>query len=241
MKNFLKNSPMMFNFLRSLYKITYRNIFKNKSFYFLFPSTKPISNIYGFDRGKPLDRHYIEKFLEDNKEDVHGVCLELLNNEYVKRYGGNLVTDSVILDIDEGNKKATLISDLRNLVEVKDNTFDCIILTQVLQFIDNLDAAISECYRVLKPGGVLLATMPAIGRIDCASGVDGDYWRFTTASAKYLFQKKFKQENLLVDSLGNAGAGIYFFAGFSEEDTPKKFFLVNDNNFPLVVTVKAIK
>jgi len=241
MKNILKKYPIIFNFLRRVYKIVYRNILKNKSIYFLFPSVKPISDIYGFDRGKPLDRCYIEKFLEENSNDILGDCLELLNDEYTKRYGGSRVTKSVILDIEKENQKATLISDLRNLAGVADNSFDCIILTQVLQFIDDLDASILECYRVLKPGGVLLATLPSISRIDCTSGEVGDYWRFTTASARFLFEKKFKKENIVVDSKGNAGAGIYFYAGMSEEDTTKKFFQANDRNFPLIVTVKAIK
>lgn len=241
MKNFLKKYPKLFNFLRNVYKVVYRNILKNKSIYFLFSSSKPISNIYGFDRGNPLDRHYIEKFLENNKKDVRGVCLELLNNNYTKKYGGSKVSESVVLDIEKENKNATLISDLRNLKEVKDNTFDCIILTQVFQFIDDVDASISECYRVLKPEGVLLATMPSISRIDCASGESGDYWRFTTAAAKYLFEKKFKKENLSINSQGNARVGLYFYAGLSEEDTPKNLFEINDKNFPLIVTVRAIK
>lgn len=241
MKNFLKKYPTVFNFLRSIYKFIYRNVFKNKSFYFFSSSSNPISNIYGFDRGKPLDRHYIEKFLNENKKDVRGVCLELLNNEYTKKYGGNKITESVILDIEKENAKATLISDLRNLSGVKDNTFDSIILTQVLQFIDDVPSAISECYRVLKQGGVLLVTLPSLSRIDCASGETGDYWRFTTASAKFLFEKKFKKENILVNSQGNVRTGVYFYAGLVEEDTPKKLFNINDKNFPLIITVKAIK
>lgn len=241
MKNFLKKYPIAFNFLRSIYKIIYRNIIKNKSFYFFSSSPFPISNIYGFDRGKPLDRFYIESFLENNKKDVRGVCLELLNNEYTKTYGRNNVEESVILDIEKGNAKATLISDLRNLKEVGDNTFDCIILTQVLQFIDDVDSAISECYRTLKPEGVLLATMPSVSRVDCTSGEAGDYWRFTTASANFLFGKKFKKEKIFVSSQGNARVGLYFYAGLAEEDTPRELLYVNDKNFPLIITVRAIK
>lgn len=241
MKNFLKKYPAVFTFLRGIYKSIYRNIIKNKSIYFFSTSTKPVSDIYGFDRGKPLDRYYIEKFLDENKKNIHGVCLELLNNVYTKKYGGDDITESVVLDIEKGNKNATLISDLRNLTEVADNTFDCIILTQVLQFIDDVDAAISECYRTLKSGGTLLVTMPSISRVDCASGEKGDYWRFTTASALFLFEKKFKKEKVSINSKGNARVGLYFYAGLSEEDTPKKLFHTDDRNFPLIITVKATK
>lgn len=209
--------------------------------YFIKNNTHPLSDCYGFDRGTPLDRHYIEKFLEDNKADVRGACLELLNNDYTLRYGGSNVIKSDVLDIDPANKNATIIDDLRKLGKVSDNTYDCIMLTQVFQFIDNCDAAVAECYRVLKPGGVLLATLPSVSRIDCMSGVNGDYWRFTSAGAKYLFEKKFVSENTSISSVGNARSGIYFYAGMTIEETPLKTLKTDDPQFPLIITVRAVK
>jgi len=228
-------------FVKSVYRLLYRKILKNRFAYFLAPPVIPVSEIYGFDRGKPIDRYYIENFLKRNADSIKGSCLELLNDSYTKTFGAEKVTSSVILDIDEENKKATLIADLRNLRSVADSTFDCIILTQVLQYIDDLDSAISECHRTLKDDGVILATMPSLGRIDCSAGVSGDYWRFTEASAKFIFKKRFKEEKLTVNSFGNVKTGMYFLAGFAQEDISRKALDIRDLDFPMLITVKAIK
>ncbi|PIX57096.1 MAG: hypothetical protein COZ48_02725, partial [Candidatus Yonathbacteria bacterium CG_4_10_14_3_um_filter_43_12] len=78
-------------------------------------------------------------------------------------------------------------------------------------------------------------------RIDCVAGVEGDYWRFTEASARYLFGKKFNPARLSISTYGNARSGIYFYAGLAQEDTERKILEDNDQNFPLIITIKAIK
>lgn len=218
-----------------------RRMLNPASLYFLRHTTFPLSNYHGFDRGEPIDRFYIKNFLGRNQQHIRGVCLELLNDDYTVAYGKGSVIKSDVLDIDVENKNATIIDDLRNLKKVADNSYDCIILTQVFQFIDDVPAGISECHRILKKGGVLLVTLPSISRVDCISGVEGDFWRFTVASAKYLFQKKFNAEKLTVEALGNVRSGIYFYAGLSQEDTSIKILREKDSNFPLIITVKAIK
>jgi len=218
-----------------------RRIIRTPFFYFISSKPQPISSFYGLDRGKPIDRFYIENFLEKNRNLIKGECLELLNNSYTKKYGGEKISKSDILDIEENNTNATIIDDLRKLQTISDNTYDCIILTQVFQFIDDLDSALSACYRILKKEGVLLVTLPSLSRIDCISGVDGDYWRFTKAGAKYLFEKHFSSEKLEIETKGNARSGIYFYSGLAQEDVSRKTLLVDDGNFPLIVTVKATK
>jgi len=235
-KNIVKKLPFSTNIKNFL-----RRSARPAMVYFLCHTTHPLSNYYGLDRGKPIDRFYIENFLEQNKLYIQGVCLELLNNNYTMIYGGEKVTKSDILDNDELNKKATIIDDLRQLKKISDNVYDCIILTQVFQFIDDVDAGISECYRILKNGGVLLVTLPSLSRIDCVAGVEGDYWRFTEASARYLFGKKFNPARLSISTYGNARSGIYFYAGLAQEDTERKILEDNDHYFPLIITIKAIK
>ncbi len=233
----LKKEPHINAFGRWLRRV----IFNSKLIYFISSSTRPLSNQYGFDRGIPLDRFFIEDFLEKNKLDIKGRCLEVLDNDYTLIYGKNRIAQSDILDINLKNEKANIIDDLRNLQTISDNTYDTIILTQVLQFIDNVEAVISECYRILKPDGIILVTLPSISRADCASGVHGDFWRFTQASAKYLFEKKFKPEDTVIDFYGNVRSGIYFYAGLALSDTPKKVLLDKDINFPTIITVRAKK
>ena len=117
---------------------------KPNAAYYLFgrtyKSTRPLSEIYGYDRGKPIDRYYIEKFMEENKDLIKGNCLEITDNDYTVKYGGEKVTHSDAFDIDTNNKHATIYGDLRNAPQLKDNFYDCLIVTQTFVMIDDFDA-----------------------------------------------------------------------------------------------------
>jgi SAM-dependent methyltransferase len=239
-KNKIKESKFIYGSLKGIRSFVSK-VFRPRKVYLLLNSKKPLSNYYGLDRGTPVDRYYIENFLDNNSGLIRGKCLELLNNKYTVRFGGGSVTKSEILDIDQSNKQATIYGDLRKLENIGDNEFDCIILTQVLQFIDDLDSAIQEIYRILKPGGILLATMPSISRVDCVSGTGEDFWRFTKASAMYLFTKKFKPKNVEIESVGNVLTAVNFLSGVSREEMLADQLDYNDENFPNLITVKAIK
>src|SRR4029453_14668409 len=39
--------------------------------------TRPLSNDFGYDRGTPVDRYYIERFLARHQSDVKGRVLEV--------------------------------------------------------------------------------------------------------------------------------------------------------------------
>lgn len=215
-----------------------KRLIRPKFLYLLWPRIKPISDYYGADRGQAIGRYYENIFLQQFKDQITGACLEILDGGYTQQYGHD-VTNSDILDIDTENKIANIHGDIRGLREIKDNTYDCIILTQVLQYIDNLDLAIASCKRVLKPGGVFLVTLPFLGRIDCVAKEDGDFWRFTIASARYLFKPHFN--NLEIRSMGNVKSSMFSWIGLSREEISKKDLDYYDKNFPCIITVKAVK
>ena len=164
--------------------------------------------------------------------------MEIDDNFYTKKFGDNILKSDV-LDINKNNAKANIKADLRNAPEINDHAYDCIILTQVLQFIDEYESAIKECRRILKPGGTLLTTLPSISRIDVRAGTKGDYWRFTAASAKYIFEKYFSKAE--VKSWGNVLSGTGFWVGMAQEELSQKELGYNDSDFPVIISVKTTK
>src|SRR5262245_28966028 len=68
----------------------------------------PFSRRFGFDRGLPVDRYYIERFLVAHAHDIHGRVLEVKDDDYTRRYGGDRVTRSDVLYVVSGYTKATL-------------------------------------------------------------------------------------------------------------------------------------
>jgi hypothetical protein len=201
--------------------------------------TRPLSNVWGFDRGTPIDRYYIEQFLKQYRQDIHGEVLEIKDNNYTYRYG-NRLTSSEIMDLDPANSKATLIADLSKIDVIPDNQFNCFILTQTLQLIYDLKEAIANSQRLLKPGGVLLATLPGISRVDGPSA-NNDYWRFTPASVTALFVEVFGTEQITVQTYGNVLAAIAFLTGAAVAELSPAELEVQDSFFPVIIAVRAVK
>jgi hypothetical protein len=71
----------------------------------------PISDVWGLDRGTPVDRYYIEGFLERQRPDITGHVLEIKDRGYTDRYGQG-VTRADVLDVNPANPRATIVADL---------------------------------------------------------------------------------------------------------------------------------
>lgn len=202
--------------------------------------TTPVSRHWGADRGNPVDRYYIERFLAEHAADIRGKVLEVMDSRYTERFGVR-VDRSDVLDIDPANARATIVADLTDAGSIPSDSFDCFILTQTLQFVYDVDAALQEAHRILDQGGALLATVPAVSRIDRNAGRDGDYWRFTADACERLFGSVFGRHAVQVRAYGNVLAGIAFLAGLAQEDLSDQELDEEDELFPVLVAVRAIK
>lgn len=203
---------------------------------------KPISQHFGFDRGQPIDRYYIEKFLSNHAADIQGRVLEIADNTYTYQFGGDRVTKSDALYVFEGNPKATIVGDLTCANHIPSNTFDCIILTQTLPFIYDVRAAIKTLYRILKPSGVLLATMAGISQISPSDmEMWGEYWRFTTLSSRKLFATVFPSTHFQVEAHGNVLTAISFLQGLAVDELRPEELDYCDPTYELLITVRAVK
>ena len=85
----------------------------------------------------------------------------------------------------EGNPQATIVGDLTDAPHIPDDTFDCAIVTQTLQFVYDVRAALATLHRILAPGGVLLATVPGITKISPPEDEEfGEWWHYTARSLR---------------------------------------------------------
>ena len=203
---------------------------------------KPISQDFGFDRGLPVDRYYIEKFLTLHANDIQGHVLEIKEPLYTHRFGGERITKSDILHAEAGNPKATIVADLTNAGHIPSDIFDCIILTQVLQFIYDVPAAIKTLHRILKPGGVLLGTVSGISQISTEDMERwGQYWSFTNLSVQRLFQEFFEPNNVEVAAYGNVLSAIAFLHGIAIEELDRLKLDYDDPNYQVLISIRAVK
>jgi glycosyltransferase involved in cell wall biosynthesis len=206
-----------------------------------FNRLTPLSTKFGYDRGGPLDRYYIENFLKRESGYIKGRTLEIGDNEYSLLFGGSKIESSDILHIDETNPKATFVGDLSNAPQIPSNTFDCIILTQTLHLIYDFKGALATCHRILKPGGALLLTTPGITPIDHETWNNTWYWSFTDKALMKLISETFPECAAKVDTYGNVFIASAFLYGLGVTDVTADKLDFNDPHFQVTVTAKAIK
>ena len=199
---------------------------------------EPLSYIWGFDRGLPLNRYYIERFLEEFRSDIRGHCLEFQDDSYTHRYGGDSVSKLDIMHIEDRHPTATIVADLTKPNDVPSETFDCIVCTQVLHVIFDVEKAVSEMWRILKPGGVLLVTVPHI------SMCDPDWheiWRFTPEGLGAVIERAFGHEATTIRAYGNSLTAAGELRGLVTQEFSRAALECHDPRFAVSVCARALK
>lgn len=200
--------------------------------------TEPLSDHWGRERGQPIDRWYIERFLATHERAIRGRVLEVRDPGYVERFGHDV--DRVdILDLDPTNPRATIVADLAVADSLPKAAFDALVVTQVLQYVADVPTALANLHEALVPGGSLLLTVPAIGRIG-RSDLAIDLWRFTPTGLDRLLRTAFGDE-VAIETSGNVLAAIAFLAGAAAEDLTEAELLSRDPSFPVIVAARAVR
>lgn len=199
----------------------------------------PVSDVFGIDRGTPLDRVFIERFLQQHRDLIRGDCLEVEEPAYTRKFGqpGHVAHALKFTSTPGGMGHSEVVADLTRPETVPETRFDTFICTQTLNFIFDLDPAISSIHKLLKPGGHALITVAGISQI---SRYDyerwGDFWRFTDISLRKLLTRKFVEVNCALATYGNVATSCLFLQGVAYEDIPdKKILDITDPNYQMVV------
>jgi SAM-dependent methyltransferase len=202
----------------------------------------PVSTAFGFDRGQPIDRYYIENFLQKHASDIRGRVLEVADETYSHQFGGTQVTQFDVLHAVAGNPQATLIGDLSTGEGIPGDSFDCMILTQTLHVIYDVHNTVVQMHRALTPGGVLLLTAPGISQIS-RYDMDrwGDFWRFTDLSIQRLFTEVFGTGNVTVEVYGNVFAAVAFLHGIASHELKHAELDYRDRDYQVTLGVRAVK
>lgn len=203
----------------------------------------PVSNEWGAERGLAIDRYYIEQFLDAHSSDVRGTVLEVADNYYTNKYGKDRVSKSDILYLEKGaNPHTTIAADITNAPQIGSNTYDCIVFTQTLQLVYDFHSAIRTLHRILKPGGVILATVAGISQTTEDLPWDRNWcWGFTSVSARKIFEEEFPKENVTVQGYGNVLVAASFLYGLSTDDLKKNELDYYDRNYEIVLSIRAVK
>jgi SAM-dependent methyltransferase len=229
-----------YHWLRALWRRRYRTPVSRVSFGNLRRVT-PMCRVFGYDRGQPVDRYYIENFLAHHARDIRGRVIEIGDDSYTRRFGGHRIAKSDMLHVTENNPRATIVADLTRADHVPSDAFDGIIVTQTLHLMYDVRAAIRALHRILKPGGILLATFPGISQISQDEWGDYWYWSFTPLSARRLFEEVFPAASVEIGAYGNVVTAVAFLHGLAAEELRQEERDYRDADYGVLITLRAAK
>jgi SAM-dependent methyltransferase len=200
---------------------------------------QPVSRHWGYERGTPLSRYFVDRFMEKHRADIRGHVLEIKNRRYADSLGREL-SGVDVLDIDTGNADANIHADLAAADIVASDSYDCFMVNETLQFVYDLHAAVRHCHRVLKPGGVLLVTVPCTAQCD-RELAHTEYWRFTDMLCKRLFGEVFGANNVTVETYGNFHTCLAGLSGMAVVELEQDRLHATSETYKQSIGVRAQK
>lgn len=203
--------------------------------------TAPIASDFGYGRGGPVDRYYIEAFLGRHSRDVRGRALEIGDSEYTRLFGGSRVTRADVLHVDPDADEATFVGDLAEGSFLPDDAFDCVILTQTLHLVYDFGAALRTVARVLAPGGVMLMTVPGISNVDRAEWGSSWHYSFSHHAVRRMCDEAFPGFEVEVGSFGNVLAAVAFLHGLGVHELTTAELDIHDLEYSLIHTARVAK
>ena len=203
---------------------------------------QPISADWGFDRGTVIDRYYIDRFMGRHAADIRGHVLEIGSDVLTRQYGGSRVVRSDVLHVTDSGPPVTIVADLADGRAIPDDAFDCVIVTQTLHLVYEARAVVRTLHRILRPGGVALVTVPGITKIS-RYDMDrwGQYWSFTTKSARRLFEEVFPAAGVTVEAAGNVLVATAFLQGIAAEELTRSELDYLDADFETLIGIRATR
>jgi SAM-dependent methyltransferase len=108
----------------------------------------------------------------------------------------------------EGNPHAALILNPDGMVPADDESFDAVLSTQVLEHVEDPALYLSECFRVLRPGGRMLLSTHGIF---VYHPDPDDYWRWTCAGLQRAVRDAGFEIDRFEGVIGLAATGLQLF------------------------------
>lgn len=216
--------------------IKYSNIVSLKSL-----DVVPVHEDWGYRRGTPIGRVYIDDFLDMERNYIVGDVMEVSETTYSEKFSNPKNVKSITaIHVDDvyGCRKANL----ETFEGLREKEFDTMIITQTLAYIYNLNAVAKNIHKALKNGGYAFITVSDIGHMGRVELENyGAYWGFHKDGCKKLFSNVFGEENVNVYTYGNAKTAICQLYGLCAEDLDDETLRFHDPIYPMIIGIVVHK
>jgi Methyltransferase domain len=196
----------------------------------------PLSPNFGFERGTPVDRFYLHRFLDMHRARITGRVLEVQIPSYTRTYGHDIEISHTV-DINS-TFAATYTCDLADAPRIPSDYYDCFLLPNTLQHVQDLAGVLRTALRVVKTGGSILASAPVLLPLI----PDGDdYWRFSPAGWRRLLEREWAGCDVAIEAHGNCLSASASMYGIALEELSDDELSVHDPRYPVLVTIACRK
>jgi hypothetical protein len=199
--------------------------------------TTPFSSSFGFERGTPIDRHYLHRFLDAHRHAITGRVLEVQTDSYTKRFGHQVRradTFDIVPDF-----APTYLCDFAHCESlIHDASYDCVLLPNALQHFRDLDRCLLQALRIAAAGGVILASTAGLLPL---TGDTPDYWRLSPDGWRERLAQAWADADVEVSGHGNCLAVVAAQLGLAVEELTAAELDVHDARYPLLTTIVCRK
>lgn len=199
--------------------------------------TRPFSEYFGFERGTPVDRFYLDRFLSRERAAIRGDVLEVQVGSATRRYGSD-VAKAHTVDIRPDYSPTYLCDLARSASVIPSDAYDCFLLPNTLSFLRDLEGCLRQALRIVRPGGTILATASGIGPLTADVP---DYWRLSADGWREVAARVWPGCEIQVVSYGNALAAVAAVLGLAHEELSPRELDVADPRYPVLVSLRCRK
>lgn len=195
--------------------------------------TTPFSSTYGFERGTPIDRYYLHRFLAAHRDLITGDVLEVQTGGYTERFGHDVAHADTFDIVPQFGP--THLCDFAHCDDViPSHAYDCLLLPNTLPHFRELDLALAHARRIVRPGGTILAS--AAGLLPLTGDVP-DYWRLSPDGWRERLGAAWPGATIEIAGHGNCLAAVAAQMGLALEELSEAELDVQDPRYPVLTTM----
>ena len=195
----------------------------------------PFSQRFGFDRGAPVDRYYLQQFVRSIRPVVRGRCLEIGGSRWSNWFYRFDVDEFRSLELEQSRIADDLVGDAADRGVLDPASWDSILAFHVLEHCPNPFAVVSNMRAWLRPNGHACIAVPCAQRVH---SYPGDYWRFMPDGLRVLFSD-FSEVN--VSTYGNPLTVVSNYMGLSHTELAAEDMNAAHPDYPVLACVVARK
>lgn len=134
----------------------------------------PFDPMFGFTRGTPIDRYYLDRFIEHIRPEVRGAVLEIGGSRANReKYRFDAAIEYRAMDV-QRSPDVDLVGDAHDRGAIPPGTLDAIVIFNVLEHCARPWIVAENLHAWLRVGGKVFAMVPSVQRVH---GRPKDYWR----------------------------------------------------------------